>query len=82
MESQAISYTISDELSITYGVEEITDGTASSEVAEFDSISASYTAGGMTITVSSQEAKTTVIQQQLLKTTRWAVSAALHSNIV
>ena len=77
MESQAISYTISDELSITYGVEEITDGTASSEVAEFDSISASYTAGGMTITVSSQEAKnhsysTTATEDN----ERWAVSAA------
>ncbi len=77
MESQAISYTISDELSITYGVEEITDGSASSEVAEFDSISASYTAGGMTITVSSQEAKnhsysTTATEDN----ERWAVSAA------
>ena len=49
MESQAISYTISDELSVTYGVEEITDGSASSEKAEFESISASYTSGGMTI---------------------------------
>ena len=41
MDSQAVSYTISDELSITYGVEEITDGSASSEKAEFESISAS-----------------------------------------
>ena len=48
--SFALSYTISDELSVTYGVEEITDGSASSEKAEFESISASYTSGGMTLT--------------------------------
>mgnify|MGYP000099909995 CR=1 FL=1 len=77
MDSQAISYTISDELSVTYGVEEITDGSASSEKAEFESISASYTSGGMTLTVSSQEGKnidysTTATQDQ----ERWAISAA------
>ena len=77
MESQAISYTISDELSITYGVEEITDGSASSEKAEFESISASYVSGGMTVTVSSQEAKnhsysTTATEDN----ERWAISAA------
>ena len=57
MESQAISYTISDELSLTYGVEEITDGSASSETAEFSGFGVSYTAGGMTLTAKSQEAK-------------------------
>ena len=57
MESQAISYTLSDELSLTYGVEEITDGSASSEVAEFSGIGVSYTAGGMTLTAKTQEAK-------------------------
>ena len=57
MESQAISYTLSDELSLTYGVEEITDGSASSETAEFSGIGVSYTAGGMTLTAKSQEAK-------------------------
>ena len=77
MDSQAISYTVSDEISVTYGVEEITDGSASSEKAEFESISASYTSGGMTVTVSSQEAKnhsysTTATEDN----ERWAVSAA------
>ena len=77
MESQAISYTINDEMSVTYGVEEITDGSASSEKAEFESISASYTSGGMTLTVSSQEGKnvdysTTATKDQ----ERWAISAA------
>ena len=57
MESQAISYTISDELSLSYGVEEITDGSASSETAEFSGFGVSYTAGGMTLTAKSQEAK-------------------------
>ena len=57
MESQAISYTLSDELSLTYGVEEITDGSASSETAEFSGIGVSYTAGGMTLTAKTQEAK-------------------------
>ena len=77
MESQAISYTVSDEISITYGVEEITDGTASSEVAEFESISASYTSGGMTLTVSSQEAKNhSYSTTDTEDNERWAISAA------
>jgi len=57
MESQAISYTLSDEISLSYGVEEITDGAASSVAAEFSGFGVSYTAGGMTITAKSQEAK-------------------------
>ena len=55
MESQAVSYTISDELSIGYGVEEITDGSASSEKAEFSGFNVSYTAGGLTLTGKMQE---------------------------
>jgi outer membrane protein OmpU len=48
MTSWALSYTVSDELSVTYGQEEITrEGTATS--AEYSGVSASYTAGGMTI---------------------------------
>ena len=57
MESQAISYTLSDEISLSYGVEEITDGAASSVAAEFSGFGVSYTSGGMTITAKSQEAK-------------------------
>ena len=75
MESQAISYTVSDEISITYGVEEITDGTGS-ENAEFERLSASYTAGGMTLSVTTDEGEnidysTTATQDQ----ERWAISA-------
>ena len=49
MTSYAVSYTVSDEFSVTYGTEESTagDGTADLEVEGF---TASYIAGGMTIT--------------------------------
>jgi len=75
MESQAISYTVSDEISITYGVEEITDGTGA-EDAEFERLSASYTAGGMTLSVTTDEGEnidysTTATKDQ----ERWAISA-------
>ena len=75
LESQAISYTVSDEISITYGVEEITDGTGA-ENAEFERLSASYTAGGMTITVTTDEGEnidysTTATKDQ----ERWAIGA-------
>ena len=46
MEAYKISYTVSDELSVSYGSEEIT---TNSTTAEYERISASYTAGGMTI---------------------------------
>ena len=76
MESQAVSYTVSDEISITYGVEEITDGTGA-EDAEFEKISASYTAGGMTLTLTSSEGEnidysTTSTKDQEL----WGISAS------
>ena len=54
LSSYAISYTISDELSVTYGTEDIEVGGAVSD-AEYESISASYTAGGMTITAAMKE---------------------------
>ena len=52
--SYKVSYTVSDELSITYGSETVerpskTDG-------EYESITAAYTAGGMTITASMKDA--------------------------
>ena len=46
MTSYKVSYTINDELSVSYGTEEITTNSTS---AEYEMISASYTAGGMTI---------------------------------
>ena len=76
MESQAISYTVTDEISVTYGVEEITDGTGT-ENAEFERIKATYTAGGMTVAVSSAEGEnidysTTATKDQEV----WAISAS------
>jgi outer membrane protein OmpU len=49
MESFAVSYTVSDELSITYGQEESTKGSTGNQVAEINAISFAYTAGGMTL---------------------------------
>jgi outer membrane protein OmpU len=49
MSSMGVSYTVSDELSITYGVEESDKGSASVD-AEYTGFTASYTAGGMTLT--------------------------------
>ena len=46
--SMAVSYTVSDAISVTYGTEEIDLGSEAVD-AEYDKISASYTAGGMTI---------------------------------
>ena len=56
--SYAISYTVSDSISVTYGTETIESGLASEVTdAEYESISASYTSGGMTVTVKSQDAE-------------------------
>ncbi len=52
--SYALSYTISDELSVTYGEETIEKGGSTID-AEYSVIKASYTAGGMTITANMKE---------------------------
>ena len=51
--SYQVSYTVSDELSVTYGAEETERGTL--EDVESMGISAAYTAGGMTISAAMQE---------------------------
>jgi outer membrane protein OmpU len=56
LESFAVSYTVSDEISITYGMEDITQEGATSD-AEYETISASYTAGGMTISAGIHDAE-------------------------
>jgi len=53
--SYKISYTVSDAISIGYGTEEISK--VGSVDAEFEGISASYTAGGMTISANMQDGK-------------------------
>jgi outer membrane protein OmpU len=50
MTSMAVTYTVTDELSITYGQETSEKGSASTEDAEISAISFAYTAGGMTLT--------------------------------
>ena len=50
MTSYAISYTVSDELSLTYGSETGEKGSSGNTDAEIDGITVAYTAGGMTIT--------------------------------
>ena len=50
-----VTYTVSDELSISYANEEIEKG--AEETAEYDEMSIDYTTGGMTISASMGEAK-------------------------
>ena len=54
MSSYAISYTVTDEISVTYGTEDIEKGGDATD-AEYSAISASYTAGGMTISAAMKE---------------------------
>ena len=54
--SYAISYTLSDSMSITYGMEEIEKGGSTTD-AEYSAISASYTSGGMTISAAMKDAE-------------------------
>ena len=49
MTSYAVTYTVTDELSISYGTETSESGTAGDQDAEIDAISFAYTAGGMTL---------------------------------
>ena len=75
MESYAIAYTVTDEISVGYGQEELTDGTGT-EDAEFSGFDISYTAGGMTLKAYAQEGdnidySTTATKDQEV----WAVNA-------
>jgi len=56
IKSMAVSYTVSDELSITYGTEDAKQETVATE-AEFSTISMSYTSGGMTISAGMHDAE-------------------------
>jgi len=54
--SMAISYTINDEMSVTYGTETIDTGGTGVD-AEYDVIKGSYTSGGMTISANRKTAE-------------------------
>jgi len=69
-----VSYTVTDDLSVSYASEEVNTGALS---AEYESISASYTTGGMTITASMSDATdidgtTTATEDR----ERWALGAS------
>ena len=51
--SYALSYTVSDELSLTYGSETHDQGSTSVDM-EVEGFSASYTSGGMTVSAAMQ----------------------------
>ena len=53
--SAKISYAVSDAISLTYGEEEMESGTTTDQDAKYSKISASYTAGGMTVSANVQE---------------------------
>ena len=53
--SYAVSYTVSDAISVTYGTETVESGLSTDTDAEYEKLSASYTAGGMTLTVTSAD---------------------------
>jgi len=54
--SYELSYTVSDEISVAYGTEEIDDGNTSTD-AEYSALVVTYTAGGMTLTGKMEEAE-------------------------
>jgi outer membrane protein OmpU len=54
--SASISYTVSDELSVTYGIEEAAQEGSTTD-AEYESLSLSYVTGGMTISAGMHEAE-------------------------
>jgi len=58
--SFAVSYTVTDELSITYGQETHESGTAGDQDAELSGISFAYTAGGMTLSGSMKDGENLV----------------------
>ena len=55
--SYAVSYTVSDAISVTYGTETVESGLSTDLDAEYEKLSASYTAGGMTLSVTTAEAE-------------------------
>jgi len=55
--SMAVSYTISDEMSVTYGTETIESTNSGHVDAEYTVVKGSYTSGGMTISAQLKEAE-------------------------
>ena len=55
--SMAVSYTVSDEISVTYGTETIESTNAGHVDAEYTVVKGSYTSGGMTVSAQMKEAE-------------------------
>jgi len=53
----AVSYTVSDEISVTYGTETIESTNAGHVDAEYTVVKGSYTSGGMTVSAQMKEAE-------------------------
>ncbi|MDC0940060.1 porin [Candidatus Pelagibacter sp.] len=74
--SYKLSYTVSEDLSVSYG-EETHDTNGQSVDEEFESLSVSYTTGGMTITASNNEATGLGnVSGNNNEQTRWKLGAA------
>jgi len=56
-DSYKVSYSVTDDFSVSYKTEEVSSGKAAAVDAEFEGFSASYTAGGMTLSANMQEGK-------------------------
>jgi len=66
-----VAYTVSDNLSVTYGTEEYNTATEATN-AEIDSLGVSYTTGGMTLSANTFET-TGAGNVATAKTERWAL---------
>ena len=76
MDSWQLSYTVSDNLSISYG-EETHETSGQSVDEEFDAISVSYTTGGMTITAANYEASGIAnVTGEAGEANRWKLAAS------
>jgi len=74
MTSYKLSYTVTDDLSVSYGEDtHETSGSALDE--EFEMMSASYTTGGMTITAAQYDAKN-LANTAGNKASRWKLAAS------
>jgi len=76
MDSWQLSYTVSDNLSISYG-EETHETSGQTVDEEFDAISVSYTTGGMTITAANYEASGIAnVTGEAGEANRWKLAAS------
>jgi outer membrane protein OmpU len=72
--SYSVAYTVTDGISVSYGVETIDSGETAID-AEYSQVSVAYTSGGMTITAKTQEAEN-------IAYTSTASVYHLHSNLI